>query len=272
MVMPLNRQRPQGHVNSRASTMPSFLCNKAATATVNERPLYRREDSLEEWLSRNISEPSTSTTLMLENPCCCCGHMECSHLIAFTKAIRKLEGDTRLAAEIGQGLLHKHELFVLESSQIKAFLEQQLDTSCEQIKSLQQQVEETDSSRHDLLERINRTTREYQKTQKLVENTSADLDMANTRCLQLTEELKKKTLEIEKLRVVKFMMRQAETREETLRSKLEDTKQELASTRKNELGLESKHKKLRVKYGTVLLVSVDISTYLYAMYYMLWCR
>jgi hypothetical protein len=45
------------------------------------------------------------------------------------------------------------------------------------------------------------------------------------------------------------MARQADIREDTLRAKLEDIKQELAISRKAELTLESKYKKLKTKYG-----------------------
>ncbi|KAL7314050.1 hypothetical protein PS15m_007708 [Mucor circinelloides] len=86
---------------------------------------------------------------------------------------------------------------------------------------------------------------------KALDETTSDLDICNSRCLQLGSELKSKNNEVEKLRIFKFMARQADIREDTLRAKLEDVKQELAVSRKAELTLESKHKKLRTKYESI---------------------
>lgn len=47
------------------------------------------------------------------------------------------------------------------------------------------------------------------------------------------------------------MARQADIREDNLMSALEDVKQELAASRKSELLLESKYKKLKLKYGKI---------------------
>ncbi|KAL0084084.1 hypothetical protein J3Q64DRAFT_1638815 [Phycomyces blakesleeanus] len=226
----MNRQRLRNRVTSRANTMPM------ANPPIPNRSDYDQpniEDSLQDWLTRSISESASSpVSWLLDNPCRCCGKSDCESLATLTKAIRKLEVDTRLAAEIGQGLLHKHEAFVRESSQTSALLEQQLEESRDQVLLLENQLEENDNIRQDL--------------------TAADLETANARCLQLTTELQNRTVEIEKLRIFKFMVRQADAREETLRTKLEDSKQELALARKNELSLESKHKKLRAKYGWYL--------------------
>jgi hypothetical protein len=55
---------------------------------------------------------------------------------------------------------------------------------------------------------------------KTLDETTSDLEICNNRCLQLGTELKAKNNEIEKLRVFKFMARQADVREETLRAKV----------------------------------------------------
>ncbi|RCH81717.1 hypothetical protein CU097_003309 [Rhizopus azygosporus] len=85
----------------------------------------------------------------------------------------------------------------------------------------------------------------------MLDETISDLEITNEKCQQLTAELESKNSELEKLRVFKFMVRQSELREETLTSKLEDTYQELAICRKNELLLESKIKKLKTKYESL---------------------
>lgn len=47
-----------------------------------------------------------------------------------------------------------------------------------------------------------------------------DLEKANERCIELGNELKNKTKEVEKLRIFKFMVRQADYREDMLRSQV----------------------------------------------------
>lgn len=88
---------------------------------------------------------------------------------------------------------------------------------------------------------------------KVLEETAIDLETSNQRCLQLGSELKAKIQEVEKLRIFKFMARQADIREDSLRAKLEDIKQELAISRKTELTFESKYKKLKTKYESLCL-------------------
>lgn len=108
-----------------------------------------------------------------------------------------------------------------------------------------------------------------------MEEITQDFEKANERCVQIGNELKNKTKEVEKLRIFKFMVRQADYREDMLRSQvksilqrcvdvtltylsmncfvcnvqLEDTNQELAVSRKKELMLESKYKNLKTRYG-----------------------
>lgn len=53
-----------------------------------------------------------------------------------------------------------------------------------------------------------------------MDETAVDLETSNYRCLQLGSELKCKIHELEKLRIFKFMARQADIREDTLRAKV----------------------------------------------------
>jgi hypothetical protein len=53
-----------------------------------------------------------------------------------------------------------------------------------------------------------------------MDETLADLEIVNDKCNQLTKEIEAKNGEVEKLRIFKFMVRQSEIREETLRSKV----------------------------------------------------
>ncbi|KAI8340188.1 hypothetical protein BC941DRAFT_349111 [Chlamydoabsidia padenii] len=184
------------------------------------------DESLQEWLTRNIPEATNSPSPLgsLTNEVCpCCGKQDCEHMETLYRTMRKLESDTRLAAEIGQGLLHKHEALVVETNQTKDVLEQQLDEYRDKVSTLENLL--------------------------ALEETTLDLERANERCVEIGNELKNKTKEVEKLRIFKFMVRQADYREDMLRSQLEDTNQELAISRKKELMLESKYKNLKARYG-----------------------
>ncbi|KAI8643529.1 hypothetical protein BD408DRAFT_342219 [Parasitella parasitica] len=189
------------------------------------------EESLQDWLSRSIPNTPSSSVSWLLDICRCCNQSDCENLERISSTIRKLENDTRLAAVIGQSLLEKHEQFVTESNEMKQQLEQQTELLHDRIHELEQSLTESDA--------LNETT--------------SDLDMCNSMCLQLGSELKSKNNEVEKLRIFKFMARQADIREDTLRAKLEDVKQELAISRKAELTLESKYKKLGTKYESICL-------------------
>ncbi|KAI7888099.1 uncharacterized protein EV154DRAFT_605078 [Mucor mucedo] len=249
--MSMNRQRPRTRVNSRANTIPSLSNTTVNTESTVVDFLPSIEESLQDWLSRSIPDTPTSSVAWLLDTCRCCHRNECENLEILSSAIRKLEGDSRLAAEIGQSLLHKHEQFVSESDDIKNGLEQELEELRDKVRELEQSLTDSDNSKQDLVQEKDRSIWEMQKTQKILDETAVDLETSNHRCLQLGSELKSKIQELEKLRIFKFMARQADIREDTLRAKLEDIKQELAVSRKTELTLESKYKKLKTKYESI---------------------
>ncbi|KAI8970192.1 hypothetical protein BDF20DRAFT_916038 [Mycotypha africana] len=202
------------------------------------------------------STPSTSTStgsLFLYDSmvCRCCGRQDCDNLEYYNRKIRKLESDTRLAAEIGQGLLQKHETYVNEANQQKAQLQQQLNDCHKRLLELEQSLDDVESSKEEITKEKNKWLWEYQKLQKILDETIADLEMANDKCNQFSNDIQAKNAELEKLRIYKFMARHSESREETLTAKLEDTNQELAIRRKNELILEAKVKKLKARYETL---------------------
>ncbi|KAF1803972.1 hypothetical protein FB192DRAFT_1278196, partial [Mucor lusitanicus] len=224
--------------------------------TSNSAFLPSIEESLQDWLSRSIPDTPSSSVSWLLDTCRCCNQNDCENLETITSTIRKLENDARLAAVIGQSLLQKHEQFVAESNDMKQQLEQQVDLLQDKMRELEQSLIESDTCKQEYLQDKNKSTWECQKLQKVrcgyaLDETTSDLDICNNRCLQLGSELKQRNNEVEKLRIFKFMARQADIREDTLRAKLEDVKQELAVSRKAELTLESKHKKLRTKYESM---------------------
>ncbi|ORZ23611.1 hypothetical protein BCR42DRAFT_318797 [Absidia repens] len=199
-------------------------------AGVSELSTYlpSTDESLQDWLTRNLPEansPSPLSSLMNET-CPCCDKYDCENMDTLQKTMKRLEADACLAAQIGQSLLQKHESLVAETNQTKGILEQQLNEFREKVANLEILL--------------------------ALEETSVDLEKANKRCIEIGQELQNKTKELEKLRIFKFMVRQADFREDMLRSQLEDTNQELAISRKNELMLESKYKKLKSRYGNRL--------------------
>ncbi|KAK4519380.1 uncharacterized protein ATC70_009615 [Mucor velutinosus] len=207
----------------------------------------------EDWTNSQqlvLGTPSSVASSLFE-VCRCCSRQNCEHLEYYNRTMKKLESDTRLAAEIGQGLLHKHETYVAESSQQRAQLEKQLNECHERIAGLEQSLDEVENQKDDIAKEKNKWLWEYQKRQKILDETVADLEMTNEKCSQLEMDLKIKESELQKLRLYKFMARHAESNEATLTSKLEDTNQELAICRKNELVLESKIKKLKIRYESL---------------------
>ncbi|KAL7311040.1 hypothetical protein PS15m_008856 [Mucor circinelloides] len=207
----------------------------------------------EDWTNSQqlvLGTPSSVASSLFE-VCRCCSRQNCENLEYYNRTMKKLESDTRLAAEIGQGLLHKHETYVTESNQQRAQLEKQLNECHERIAGLEQSLDEVENQKDDISKEKNKWLWEYQKRQKILDETVADLEMTNEKCNQLEMDLKIKESELQKLRLYKFMARHAESNEATLTSKLEDTNQELAICRKNELVLESKIKKLKMRYESL---------------------
>ncbi|KAI7863609.1 hypothetical protein BDF14DRAFT_1733729 [Spinellus fusiger] len=234
-------------MNSRSKTLPCFPSNtsdkRRSTSTSHAVPANYflptpTKESLEEWLYKSTNTNTTNTTTTpphslspgysLLEVCYCCEQSDCKSLVSLNKTMRKLESETRLAAEIGQSLLQKHEAHVLDTNHRTQALKNQLNTAHEKVAQLEQSLEESENSKQE---------------------TVADLETVNAKCTQLTQDLDVKYSQVEKLQVFKLMVRQADIREETLRCKLEDMSQELAVSRKHELMLEAKQKKLLSKFG-----------------------
>ncbi|KAI8973557.1 hypothetical protein BDF20DRAFT_824113 [Mycotypha africana] len=202
---------------------------------------------LEDWLAYNI--PSSPDTAHTDNPyyqfCQCCQQSNCKHFETTLSTIHKLEEDARLAAVIGQGLLQRHEQYICDANQLETRLEQKVSSLRTKIEELEDSLLASDTAKQHYLDERNKCMRRLQRTEKLNE--------CDARCIQLEKELKLKMKEIERLSVFKLLAKQADIREEAITAKLEDLKQELAYSRKAELTLESKHKKLKAKLGNAIL-------------------
>ncbi|KAI9313607.1 hypothetical protein BX666DRAFT_1978179 [Dichotomocladium elegans] len=158
--------------------------------------------------------------------------------------VRKHEQEARLAAEIGQTLLQNHEILKREAHEARSELEKKI----ERVKYLERVVADQDQAYQDLLEKHHKVIWESRKTRQTLQETVEDLDAANHRNMQLSNELKTLNSEVAGLRTFKV---KASKREEGLRAKLDDIKQELAVARKAERSLESQQKKLKTRYETL---------------------
>ncbi|OBZ81901.1 hypothetical protein A0J61_10049 [Choanephora cucurbitarum] len=279
------RQHAGGHRTYKTALLSSSTMNDTAEKTIISTPSSlspSMEESLQDWLSKSL--PSG---FLLSDVCLCCQRDDCQHFKAIANTIYKLENDVHLAAEaqvapksvleianfvIGQGLLQNHEQTVAETNLLRAKFKQEV-SNCflrsatlakkeafqERINELEYSLSESKYLKTDCDKERDRLAWELQRTQKSLEDTAADLESCNSRYLQLSTELKSKTIEIERLRIYESMAIESDANEELLRAKIKnyaiiqvgDLEQELSASKKNEQSLESKYKKLEAKYNSV---------------------
>ncbi|CAO3592043.1 unnamed protein product [Absidia cylindrospora] len=240
------------------------------------------EQSLDEWLSRTSSNNSvssdvsndlglygssysqclaqssmstspTNNTYSSEHqqqqpvyPCLCCQLPQCAAWKKIIKITCKLETETRLAA-VGQSLLQTNETYKIESDKLQ-----------EQVKRCQEQNQALEISLNDA-ERLTRQLTlekdkwkwQYEKSQKILNESAADLESANSKCTSLTKDIEESKLEMDKLQRLKIKSYQFGTRQDILESKLQDLKQELVISRKDKVVIESKYKKLTTQFETL---------------------
>ncbi|KAI8371378.1 uncharacterized protein BYT42DRAFT_580033 [Radiomyces spectabilis] len=219
---------------NRARTLPPHAFSNhhvTLSAAANKSPLPSPvEHAIKQWLESPLLNTSHAP---LPDICQCCGQNNCENLKSLSKMIADLDSGSRLAAEIGQVLLQNNKDCSLESIQLK----KQLDDALEEVYHMNQELQ--------------RRTWEFEKIQKILDETTADLDMTNAKCAELSKALQAKTSECAELSTYRFLVRHSEEREEILRNKLDDTNQELAMARKNELSWEGKYCKLKVRYDNL---------------------
>ncbi|KAI9289813.1 hypothetical protein BC943DRAFT_356756 [Umbelopsis sp. AD052] len=199
---------------------------------------------LQDWLTRTSAEPAPL-------PNCCCEQSTCPSSELFHDTIKRLEGESRLAAEIGQSLLLKYEKFVQEDEHRRREYEQKLFKTEEKIKKLRSINDDLEKHNEDLTLKNNKLTWEHEKAQQTINVLLSDLELSNHRVEKLAAENESKNAEIEKTRILRMLSRQADLRDELNETKIDDLKQELALSRKNEMFLESKHKKLLARYESL---------------------
>ncbi|KAL1922426.1 uncharacterized protein VTP21DRAFT_9965 [Calcarisporiella thermophila] len=178
---------------------------------------------------------------------CCCRRPSCRMREHWLQILRSLEDELRLAGEIGQSLLDRHEITLKEIGDKDDLIRKQVS----EIEALKQIAEELTHSSSELSEQRDDALRAKSRTDQDLKRISLELQQTEIRVKKLTSELDARQMEIDKLRVYKIRSNQAAEREASLKAKLEDVKQELTSARKNESALESKLKKLRIRYDSL---------------------
>jgi len=225
--------------------------------------------------------PVSRSPMLLE---CCCGRENCPNLTQFISNSRAMEEELRLAAEVGQALLQKHELYQKETQEFQSALEQQCSRAEKETQELQELVRELqqeqrswnrereDAQREkgeilDLVRELQQTQRslelerdDAQRQKNLVENKNeslaAALEASYVRARELTKELDNRENEIKRLMANNIKSEKSEEREEDLRRQMEDLKQELTVARKAESAAEARVRKLKTKYGEYQIVAI----------------
>ncbi|RUS15915.1 hypothetical protein BC937DRAFT_91814, partial [Endogone sp. FLAS-F59071] len=92
---------------------------------------------------------------------------------------------------------------------------------------------------------------DVQKAEKNFKTMAVDLETSQARLANALAESESRAAEIDKLRIFKAMVKQGMEREESLKTKLEDTKQELTVSRRNESAFEGRYKKIKGRYDSL---------------------
>ncbi|ORZ20481.1 hypothetical protein BCR42DRAFT_208748 [Absidia repens] len=210
--------------------------NSVSSDVSNDLGLYG--SSYSQYLAQSsISTSPTNITNSSEHqqqqqpvyPCLCCQLPQCTAWKKIIKVTCKLETETRLAAEVGQSLLQTNEIYKIESDKLK-----------EQVKQCQEQKQALEISLNDAERLTRQLTHEkdkwkwkYEKSQKILDESAADLETANSKCTSLAKDIEQSRLELDKLQHLKLKSYQ------------------FVVSRKDNTVLESKYKKLTTQFETL---------------------
>ncbi|CAG8454713.1 848_t:CDS:10 [Ambispora gerdemannii] len=209
--------------------------------------------------------PGTRTPLMLE---CCCGRENCSNLQVFIRNSRSMEEELRLAGEVGQALLQKHEHYQKEMEEFQQALEHQCARAEQEVQELQDLVRELQQDHKNMLREREDSQRDKNELMELVRNLeqtqlslegqiddvlrqkslverkndslAAAFEANDVRLRELVKELEKRDDEVKRLTANNIKGEHSEEREEDLRRQMEDLKQELTVARKAESAAEAR--------------------------------
>ncbi|GES83509.1 hypothetical protein GLOIN_2v777671 [Rhizophagus clarus] len=179
---------------------------------------------------------------------CCCRREDCQNLLAFLESTRSMEDELRLAAEVGQALLQKHELYQKEMETFRSALEHQCARAEQKVQESDELVRELDDTQRILIRERDDALRQKNLLEEKNDTLVTALDKADSMLRDLDTELKARDNEIKKLTANNIKGERSEEREEILRRQLEDLQQELNISRKSEMAAEMKVKKLSDKF------------------------
>ncbi|KAK0545948.1 hypothetical protein OC861_004944 [Tilletia horrida] len=195
----------------------SSLSESASTSSLNHhddqthRQLYSSLD--DEPQSRQ--RPSRCT--------CCCNKTDCERAIRAMSEWAALEEDLRLAAEIGQSLLHKHDAAVAALS-----------------KTQEEHVTQRDS----LMSRLTQSIRESSNLQRQLAQSTLNLEAADASTRALLAELDQARSSTQALKRAQSKLHALEKHAEALTREAQDAKAEAAHERKKAETAEARVKKL----------------------------
>ncbi|KAI8575849.1 hypothetical protein K450DRAFT_259849 [Umbelopsis ramanniana AG] len=219
---------------------PSSTAEMPGNHNTSHDPL---SDSLEYLLASRQSHQDDTTDIN-----CCCGEIECPSQKQYEQSLQKAESDARLAAEIGQTLLHKHERYTMDAQAIQAELEQKIKLISAEKKELERLNHEAKIENEQAKDDRVRAIAERERSKKMVEAVQKDLEIISIRCKNLEDENQAKKSEIAEIKALQVIVAQSHSMEQTMQSKVDDLLQELSSVQKNEAAVESKYRKLKSRY------------------------
>ncbi|CAG8482272.1 6498_t:CDS:2 [Paraglomus brasilianum] len=215
--------------------------------TVGGRPRINSMTNLE-FIEAIASSPVPRSPMSLQ---CCCGREDCSSLQSFYRSARSLEEELRLAAEVGQTVLQRHQMTQREMGELEERLTEQCVAAEQRAQELEDIVRELKESQRKLTSDRDDATRQKYLLEKKNESLTLQLDDRDAQLRDLNKEFKECEDEIKRLMTNKLNAERGEEREDELRRQLEDLKQELNVARKAESAAEARVKKLKAKYDTL---------------------
>ncbi|CAG8475570.1 5173_t:CDS:2 [Paraglomus occultum] len=201
-----------------------------------------------EFIEAIASSPVPRSPMSLQ---CCCGREDCNSLQLFYRSARSLEEELRLAAEVGQTVLQRHQMTQREMGELEKRLTEQCVAAEQRAQELEDIVRELKESQRKLTSERDDATRQKHLLEKKNESLTSQLDDRDAQLRDLSKEFKDREDDIKRLMTNKWNAERGEEREDELRRQLEDLKQELNVARKAESAAEARVKKLKAKYDTL---------------------
>ncbi|CAG8448304.1 4972_t:CDS:2 [Diversispora eburnea] len=170
---------------------------------------------------------------------CCCGKDDCQNLDTFLRSISSLEDELRLAAEVGQVLLEKHEVSQRQTEEFQRALEQQCARAEQKVQEYENRIDEISQSERNITLERDEALKNKIILESKVELLSDALESRDVRILESNKELEKHEIydEYEQLKLEQVETQKSKGRLEAvamLRESNERNKEIHSSTPNNE--------------------------------------